>query len=110
MIIVDLAIDVISEDGLYIVKLIGEIDVYTAPKLKQKLLPLTEEEGAKIKIDLERTTYLDSTGLGIFISAYKSAREHSSEVSFFHLHDRVLRLFEVTGLYEILNIEEVKSD
>lgn len=102
----DLAIDISRENTYYVVKPVGEIDVYTAPILKEKLLPLTEENGAKIKIDLHDTRYLDSTGLGIFINAYKSSKKHGSELTFIHLHDRVLRLFKVTGLYKIMDIEE----
>ncbi|HLS65853.1 MAG TPA: STAS domain-containing protein [Pseudogracilibacillus sp.] len=102
----DLAIDITQEDTYYVVKPAGEIDVYTAPILKEKLIPLTEEQGAKIKVDLHETSYLDSTGLGIFINAYKSAEKHGSELTFIHLHDRILRLFKVTGLYKIMDIKE----
>src|SRR5699024_7432990 len=87
-----------------IVKLTGEIDVYTAPELKEKLLPLTEESGNDVQIDLANTTYLDSTGLGVFISAYKSTKEHQSHMELIHVKDRVLRLFKVTGLDEIMNL------
>lgn len=101
----DLAVDITKENTYYVVKPAGEIDVYTAPILMEKLLPLTEERGAKIKIDLHETRYLDSTGLGIFINAYKSSKKHGSELKFIHLHDRVFRLFKVTGLYKIMDIE-----
>ena len=86
-------------------KLTGEIDVYTAPKLKQEILPLTEKAGNKVKIDLQHTNYLDSTGLGVFISAYKSSKKNGSELKLIHVHDRVLRLFKVTGLHEIMDVE-----
>ncbi|MFD2132076.1 STAS domain-containing protein [Pseudogracilibacillus auburnensis] len=105
MVRLNLKIDILREENNYIVRLTGEIDVYTAPKLKDKLLPLTEKEGNKIKIDLANTTYLDSTGLGVFISAYKSTKQNNSNLKLIHVRDRVLRLFQVTGLHEIMNLE-----
>src|SRR5690625_578185 len=101
----NLTIDVVEEGDNVIVRLDGELDVYTAPKLKRKLLPLTEKAGNKVEIELQKTSYLDSTGLGVFISAYKSANQHNSQLKFVHLQSRVLRLFKVTGLHEIMDIE-----
>ena len=48
----------------------GEIDAYTAPQLREKLLPLCKEH-QKISIDLSGVNYMDSTGLGVLIGAYK---------------------------------------
>lgn len=101
----NLAIGIEENSNHYTVKLTGEIDVYTAPELKEKLLPLTEKKGNEIQIDLENTTYLDSTGLGVFISAYKSTKEFQSHIELIHAKDRVLRLFKVTGLDEIMNVK-----
>ncbi|MEI3612979.1 STAS domain-containing protein [Pseudogracilibacillus sp. SO30301A] len=106
MIILNLTIDVVEEKDYCVVKLHGEIDVYTAPKLKKEILPLTEQKGNKVKIDLEHINYLDSTGLGVFISAYKSTKENDGELKLIHVRDRVLRLFKVTGLHEIMAVDE----
>jgi len=106
----NLAIDVVEDGEYHVVKLKGEIDVYTAPKLKEKIIPLTEQEGNKVKIDLKNTYYLDSTGLGVFISAYKSTKKNNSELRLIHVQDRVLRLFKVTGLHEIMNLDVEEKD
>ncbi len=87
------------------IKLAGEIDAYTAPKLKEALLPLTKLEGKTIIVDLEQVNYMDSTGLGVFISALKSTKEFESELRLVALQDRVRRLFEITGLDDIINID-----
>ncbi|MEJ8778901.1 anti-sigma factor antagonist [Pseudogracilibacillus sp. ICA-222130] len=100
----NLNIDIKDEGKKSIVQLSGEIDVYTAPALRDKLIPLTEKAGHKIKIDLENISYLDSTGLGVFINAYKSSKQHNSIIEIIHVKDRVLRLFQVTGLHEIMNV------
>lgn len=106
----NLKINVSEEEHTATVQLTGEIDVYTAPMLVEKLLPLTEMEGHVVEVDLGKTTYLDSTGLGTFISAYKSSQEHDSTLRLIHVKDRVLRLFEVTGLDKIMSVSTDETD
>ncbi|MGY4691206.1 STAS domain-containing protein [Salibacterium sp. K-3] len=84
----------------------GEIDAYTASQLREALLPLTEKEGVEVVVDLTNVNYIDSTGLGIFIGALKSANSCGSTLRLTGLNDRVKRLFSITGLDEVMDIEE----
>lgn len=84
----------------------GEIDAYTAPKLKEALLPLTKLSGKTVEVDLEQVGYMDSTGLGVFISALKSTNEFGSHLRLINLQDRVMRLFKITSLEEIIDISD----
>ncbi|MFZ4454443.1 STAS domain-containing protein [Salibacterium aidingense] len=84
----------------------GEIDAYTASQLREALLPLTEKKGANVVVDLSNVNYIDSTGLGIFIGALKSADSHESYLKLTGLNERVKRLFSITGLDEVMDIEE----
>src|SRR5699024_5548300 len=99
-----LAVGIEEAQNHYTVKVSGEIDVYTAPELKDKLLPHTEVHGNDIQVDMKDITYMDSTRLGVFISAYKSTKEDESSMELIHAKDRVSRLFKVTGLDEIMNV------
>jgi anti-sigma B factor antagonist len=92
-------------------KLAGEVDAYTAPKLKEVLVPLTEKEGQEIIIDLSGIEYMDSTGLGIFVGALKSTKANNSSLKLRGMTERVRRIFEITGLTEVMDIEnEVKGE
>jgi len=102
--VLNLTIDVADERDVKYVQVTGEIDVYTASALKEKLIPLTEKKGQIVKVNLANTTYLDSTGLGVFIHAYKSSEEHDSQLQLTHVRDRILRLFKVTGLHKIMDV------
>ncbi|SFQ30731.1 STAS domain-containing protein [Salibacterium halotolerans] len=93
-------------DGETVLFVGGEIDAYTASQLRESLLPLTEKEGAVIVVDLTDVNYIDSTGLGIFIGALKSANSNGSSLRLTGLNDRVKRLFSITGLDEVMDIEE----
>ncbi|SEN38970.1 STAS domain-containing protein [Lihuaxuella thermophila] len=83
----------------------GEVDVYTAPKLREKLLPLCQE-GKTVTVDLSKCVYIDSTGLGVFIGAYKMQRGTDGKLILKGMNSRLLRLFKITGLHEIMKIEE----
>lgn len=101
---INLEIDITHHNQVSIVTLSGEIDIHTAPELREAILPLTKKEGAMIEVDLENISYMDSTGLGVFISVLKSTKEYNSEFKLMNLQDRVMRLFTITGLNEIMNI------
>nr|WP_239588293.1 STAS domain-containing protein [Gracilibacillus alcaliphilus] len=97
--------EVHDKDDVLELALIGEIDAYTAPSLKETILPLTEQANKTVVVDLEQVNYMDSTGLGVFIGALKSANEHQSELRLTSLQDRVRRLFDITGLDSIITID-----
>lgn len=101
----NLSIDVTNNEGVSNVVLAGEVDAFTAPKLKETLLPLTKEKGHIVEVDFQDVNYMDSTGLGVFISALKSTKEYDSTMRLVRMEDRVYRLFKITGLTEIMNIE-----
>jgi anti-sigma B factor antagonist len=101
----NLTLDVENGESTSVVSLAGEIDAYTAPQLKDALLPLMRQEGLIVEVDLEKVTYMDSTGLGIFISALKASKQYKSNLKLIRLNDRVYRLFEITGLTKIMDID-----
>ncbi|MFC0015115.1 STAS domain-containing protein [Allobacillus sp. GCM10007491] len=87
-----------------ILKLSGEIDAYTAPRLKEHLLNLIEEN-KEVQVDMQQVNYMDSTGLGVFISALKTSKEVDKTFKLINLQDNVYRLFNITGLNEVIDIE-----
>ncbi|HZG70350.1 MAG TPA: anti-sigma factor antagonist [Chondromyces sp.] len=86
------------------VKLAGEIDAYTAPKLRETLFPYTERKGASVVIDLTDVEYMDSTGLGVFVGLFKSLNANEGSLKLVGLSERLKRLFDITGLADIMNI------
>ncbi|WP_068676122.1 anti-sigma factor antagonist [Oceanobacillus sp. Castelsardo] len=105
----ELNIDIVEERNKSIVRLSGEIDAYTAPQLKEKLLPLTKISGNDVEVDMEFISYMDSTGLGVFISGLKSSKVNNSQLKIINLSDRVYRVFNITGLHEIMDLERINK-
>jgi anti-sigma B factor antagonist len=88
----------------------GEIDAYTAPKLREELLPLAEGENKIITVNLKEVTYLDSTGLGVFVGMFKQLNKNEGELKLVELSDRLKRLFNITGLSHIMSISDNAED
>jgi anti-sigma B factor antagonist len=100
----NISIDVKETESKLAVKVIGEIDAYTAPQLREKLFPMSEKEGVKMVVDLSEVNYMDSTGLGVFVGVFKNVRAHDGEFKIVGLSERLQRLFEITGLADIIDI------
>ena len=93
----------ITDTDIY-VQLAGEIDAYTAPKVKEELYPLTEDKAVHITIDLSGVGYMDSTGLGVFVGLFKNVRANEGDLQIVGLSERLERLFDITGLADIIHI------
>ncbi len=100
----NIGITIKKEKDLVYVVLGGEIDAYTAPKLKEELLPFTQMNKANLIVNLEDVTYMDSTGLGVFIGLLKNIRQNNGTLKLVGLSERLERLFSITGLTEIMDI------
>lgn len=101
----NLTIDVVEDEDKTIVLLDGELDILTAPELKNKLLKIVSQDNHKLEVDLENVSYMDSTGIGVFINAYKNAQKTNSSLELTNLQDKVLRLFKITGIDELIDIK-----
>ncbi|SES36233.1 STAS domain-containing protein [Salipaludibacillus aurantiacus] len=101
----NLEINVTETDNQNVAYLSGEVDVYTASKLKETLTPLAEQSDKNLIVDLSGVDYIDSTGLGIFIGTLKTTEKTGNTLMLTGLNERVRRLFEITGLNEVIDIE-----
>lgn len=104
-VIMNLSVKINEDSNLKVLEVSGEIDAYTAPELKESLMPLIKERGNQVEVDLENVQYMDSTGLGVFVSALKTAKESESHFTLKNVQGRVYRIFEITGLSEIIDIK-----
>jgi anti-sigma B factor antagonist len=84
-----------------VLQLAGEVDLYTAPALRQRLQDLAAKGAVHVIADMSRVDFLDSTGLGALIGALKVLREHDGSLILVISTRRILRVFELTGLTKV---------
>jgi anti-sigma B factor antagonist len=84
----------------------GEVDVYSAPRLREKLVELVSEGHRHIVADLEQVDFLDSTGLGVLVGGLKRLRSHEGDLTLVCSQPRILKVFEITGLTNVFRISE----
>lgn len=95
-----------NERNIWIVKPVGEVDIYTSPKLKEKLLKSLKEKETDLLIDGEKLDYIDSTGLGVLISILKKVKESENNIILINLKSNIRKLFDITGLDKVFIIKE----
>ena len=102
----DLSITTSETDGKTVVAVGGEIDVYTAPRLRDKITELVADGIYQIVIDMEAVEFLDSTGLGVLVGGLKKVRAHDGSLELVCNQDRLLKIFRITGLAKVFVIHE----
>jgi anti-sigma B factor antagonist len=103
---VDLTLATSEVDGATIIAVGGEIDVYTAPKLRDKITELVGDGIYDIIVDMEAVEFLDSTGLGVLVGGLKKVRAHDGSLELICTQDRLLKIFRITGLAKVFVIHD----
>jgi anti-sigma B factor antagonist len=90
--------------GYLVLEVGGEIDVYTAPQLRERLISIVEGGGRRVVVDLSRVEFLDSTGLGVLVGALKRLRGVGGELFLVCDQERLLKIFRITGLDRVFTL------
>lgn len=97
-------------DGIFVVGLTGEVDLYTAPELKSELLRLVAEEPNRIVVDLSGATFVDSTTLGVLLGAVKRLRTIGGELVIVCSDLNIRRILSITLLDRAFTIYDKLDD
>ncbi len=100
----DLSLESAAAGERMVVAVGGEIDVYTAPRLRDQLAELVSAGHYHLVINLEEVDFLDSTGLGVLVGALKRVRTHQGSLHLVCTQERLLKIFRITGLAKVFPI------
>ena len=100
-----LTVGVEHSQDKWILFISGELDFASAPLLQAQLLEAAQADVSEVVVDLEHVTYIDSSGLGVLVSAHKRQATRGGELIIRSSPSRILKLFEITGLSSYLNLK-----
>jgi anti-sigma B factor antagonist len=87
-----------------VIEVKGEIDVYTAPALREEISSLVDAEHTTIVVDLTQVSFMDSTGLGVLVGALKKVRTLGGDLSLVINEEKILKVFRITALTQVFSI------
>jgi anti-sigma B factor antagonist len=95
-------VDAWIDGGRAVVRVSGELDVYSAPKLRAVLAGLPAPARYWVAVDLAGVTFMDSSGLGALVGAVRRARGGRGAVCVVGAREHVLRTLRITGLTRLI--------
>lgn len=98
------------EDDVCMIALKGEVDVYTSPAFKQRLVEAIDDGCDKIVVDLEGVDFIDSSGLGVLVSGLRRVSERSGFIKLVVGKEQILKIFRITGLDKVFSIYASTED
>ena len=91
-------------DGRAVLHVTGEVDVYTAPQVREQIQDLAAKGTVHLIADLGPVEFIDSSGLGTLIGGLRRVREDDGSLVLVIAERRILRVFQLTGLTKAFTI------
>jgi len=99
-----------AADGLHVLSVEGEIDLFTAPEIKRAAVEAIEQGATSIVVDLSRTRFLDSTALGVLIGIARRLRPNGGALAIVNTEPTTARTFAIAGVGDIFPIVDTRAD
>jgi anti-sigma B factor antagonist len=91
-------------NAIHQIRVSGEVDLATAPELKEAFATATRNGARGVLVDLSHATFIDSTTLGVLMGAVKRLRPQGGELAIACNDPNIRKIFEITLLDRIFNI------
>lgn len=106
----DLSIDRADHDDETVMSVGGEIDVYTAPIVRERLDAAVRDGHVNLVVDLSQVRFLDSTGLGVLVGRLKLTRSRGGSLRLVATEEKVLKVFAITGLDKVFELYDTLDE
>lgn len=90
--------------GIPILNVVGDIDIYTAPRFKEGITELISQGYTNILIDMAGVDFMDSSGFGTLLSATKPLRPVGGSLSLCGCNEAINRMLEITRLNTLFRV------
>ncbi len=99
-----------TKGDIVVLDISGEIDLYNAPEIKDIINKLIEEMKYNVIINLEKVSYIDSSGIGALISSLSNLKKYQGGLKIINVYASVRKVFELTKLTSFFEIYDTEED
>lgn len=103
-------IETTPDSNRYVITVSGEVDLATSPALDTAIIAAIESGTSSVAIDLTDVSFMDSSGLGVIVRGLKRCREADKDLDLVITNERVLKVFGITGLDQVIPIHASIQD
>ncbi len=101
----DFDVTVRFEDNLPVVEVRGEVDLYTGPRLWERLSGVIDSGHRRVALDLAGVDFMDSTGISVMVMALRRMRAEGGELVVRSPSRATFKLLELTGVARLVTLE-----
>src|SRR5262245_57332108 len=94
----DLVVQVDERDGWTVVRASGDLDLTTAPRLREAVIAVVVRGQPRIIVDLQSVDFIDSTGLGVLVGLLKRTRSQGGDLRVVSTRSALRKVLDFTGL------------
>jgi len=104
-----LKLNVIEESPHTFLEVRGEIDASNSVLLDEAISALVKKGAKSVLVDCTELDYISSAGLGVFMSYLEDFAENNISMKIFGLAPKVLEVFRILGLDQLITISSDKA-
>jgi len=87
-----------------IITLSGDIDMYSSPLLRDKLMALVKKKVPFLYVDFNKVSYIDSSGIATFVEGLKGMKSFGGRIVFFGVPPKIMEIFNFSKLDKVFEI------
>jgi anti-sigma B factor antagonist len=107
---VDLELSDVQIGAWHVLEVHGELDLHTSTSLRDRISELTDDEPAFVALDLAAVPFMDSSSLGVIVTALKRLRERGGELALIGVSGSPAKVLSITGMDQVIPMVERRDD
>lgn len=100
----ELVVQVEERGGWAVARVSGDLDLTTAPRLRERLVQVVVGGQPRVVLDLQAVSFVDSTGLGVIVGVLKRTRSQGGDLRLVSTRSGLRKILEMTGLDHALSL------
>ncbi len=92
-----------KKDDKYVINVKGDVDVYTMETLKASVTTALNSDTKQFLVDLEECSYIDSSGIGVLITALKQFTQKGGEFLLCDVSAPIMKIFKLSRLDQLFD-------